>query len=710
EDMGGFVAESDERIYLDEHEIRDTLIVTYGKDDAPRWADYKIDGGENYRELVFKMPHSSYNNRAMRTHWGKDAKGILAHARIQDFTFADGRKMLFIEEIQSDWHNEGAKFVYEGEDVTKRYEANREKYIKKTVDRDFGKGQYALLKNKPESLSEEELDTMRSYVKELRKEWESKHTIEEYEKNRVPDAPFRKNYYEYVLKRLLRMAAEDGYDAIGWTPADIQVDRWSEDYAESYRIEYDQNIPAFLRKYGKKWGAEVGKTTLPKTKSGPTYFDENRGAEFDNLDQWKKECLRFMRSLGWPQKETENLVFEEEDGYVVMRDKRTKEEYEKVKIRDLGGSVWSMDITDSMKDSVLDEGQPLYSEKKGTSAETSVSTKTDVENVLARASAQMVQRYREDVAMVNELKAHLAEVNGKMGEQAYTRGGRSEGRLLKLRDEAIKTQNRIEILENRIARTEVSAGLVLAKKTTLARERDRVEMRDKKATLRKQIKGTVKRLDTLLTRGTKEKNVKNEQRGVVSSALALADVLFNDVVLNEDLARNGSFSVSEREGRLLDEYRALLDKRDSIKDAIAVMESNPALTREDYLQLDTLRENLKKVKQSIWNKNARLKDVFERVRSDYNKKTAVSLIEDLQREYQALSESKDEYISAAYSEDVYNRLNALKENQKGVTVRAMSESQLAEMLDALRMIEYTVSKANKLFREGRAENFEEWVT
>ncbi|MBQ8236145.1 MAG: hypothetical protein IJZ37_05640, partial [Clostridia bacterium] len=144
------------------------------------------------------------------------------------------------------------------------------------------------------------------------------------------------------------------------------------------------------------------------------------------------------------------------------------------------------------------------------------------------------------------------------------------------------------------------------------------------------------------------------------------------------------------------------------------MESNPALTRVDYLQLDTLREDLKKVKQSIWNKNARLKDVFERVRSDYNNKTAVSLIEDLQREYQALSESKDEYISAAYSEHVYNHLDILKksleEDQKGVTVRAMSESQLAEMLDALRMIEYTVSKANKLFREGRTENFEEWVT
>jgi hypothetical protein len=32
------------------------------------------------------------------------------------------------------------------------------------------------------------------------------------------------------------MAAEDGYDSIGWTTADIQSDRWSDEFAEGYRI------------------------------------------------------------------------------------------------------------------------------------------------------------------------------------------------------------------------------------------------------------------------------------------------------------------------------------------------------------------------------------------------------------------------------------------------------------------------------------------
>ena len=153
----------------------------------PKWESHKLRGGENYREIIFRMPDSDYTNDAMNMHW-EGTTGVLAHARIQDMTTSNGISMLFIEEIQSDWHNEGRKNGYRN----------------------------------------------------------------------VPDAPFRDTYHEYVLKRLIRMAAEQGYDSIGWTTADIQRKRWSDEYTEGYRIEYDQEIPKFLSKYGKKWGSKVG--------------------------------------------------------------------------------------------------------------------------------------------------------------------------------------------------------------------------------------------------------------------------------------------------------------------------------------------------------------------------------------------------------------------------------------------------------------------
>lgn len=264
---------------------------------AARWSKYKLDGGENYREIVFTLPNSSYSNQMMRLHWGEDAEGVLAHARTQDMNTFIGR-MLFIEEIQSDWHNEGHAKGYESaeykeaervaDELFNEYQKMRRPFNKYVRSSEFN--------TDPEDVRKKKFDWLRSKMETAEKKWkEAERYVEsllEKGSGNVPDAPFRDTYHEYVMKRLLRMAAEEGYDSIGWTPAQIQVERWSEKFSEGYRIEYDQDIPKFLNKYGKKWGTKVGKTVL-----------------------------------------------------------------------DNGTEVWSMAITDSMKESVLTEGQPLYSDR-----------------------------------------------------------------------------------------------------------------------------------------------------------------------------------------------------------------------------------------------------------------------------------------------------------------------------------------------------------
>lgn len=42
----------------------------------------------------------------------------------------------------------------------------------------------------------------------------------------VPDAPFKKTWHELALKRILRMAVEEGYDAISWTTGEQQAERY----------------------------------------------------------------------------------------------------------------------------------------------------------------------------------------------------------------------------------------------------------------------------------------------------------------------------------------------------------------------------------------------------------------------------------------------------------------------------------------------------
>lgn len=105
-------------IYKDGEEIDLTSVQATFSDKNPQWEAYKTPGGDNYRELLYKMPGSEYTNRAMGVHWGNadEGSGVLAHARVQDFETADG-PMLFIEEIQSDWHNAGHANGYVTGDV-----------------------------------------------------------------------------------------------------------------------------------------------------------------------------------------------------------------------------------------------------------------------------------------------------------------------------------------------------------------------------------------------------------------------------------------------------------------------------------------------------------------------------------------------------------------------------------------------------------------
>lgn len=44
--------------------------------------------------------------------------------------------------------------------------------------------------------------------------------------NSVPNAPFEKNWHELAMKRMLRLAAEEGYDYVAWTTGEQQAERY----------------------------------------------------------------------------------------------------------------------------------------------------------------------------------------------------------------------------------------------------------------------------------------------------------------------------------------------------------------------------------------------------------------------------------------------------------------------------------------------------
>ena len=101
---------------------------------VPKYEQYALEGGENYREILFTVPKNDTNlqlrdkDNYKSPHWSEF--NVIAHARTQDFEDINGNKVLFIDEIQSDMHQQGRKEGYrtiEQDNKIKNIESKMEK-------------------------------------------------------------------------------------------------------------------------------------------------------------------------------------------------------------------------------------------------------------------------------------------------------------------------------------------------------------------------------------------------------------------------------------------------------------------------------------------------------------------------------------------------------------------------------------------------------
>jgi len=392
----------------------------------PKFGQYTLPGGENYRELLLTMPSNRPSMKNMsRAEYNAaieaadragiqdyrsahfDQPNILAHLRVNDRVDADGKKMLLIEEVQSDWHQAGRDKGYASE-------AKPSTFVLKNPETGGAVGNFAT--------REEAAEFMRTSPRA--DEFAQKQfVIDEIPGKRsgVPDAPFKDTWYQLALKRAIQVAAEQGYDRIGLTTGARQAERFDlseqinnlnyfqkgdgtyqlsgqgrdgsffekvvpENELENYvgkdvakRIKekqgkkaqivnydyvtnkettengyeltgldlqvggegmkkyYDEIYPKFLDKYGKKWGARVGETSVETDKNAKSWayfrdwFNENHsdvGGSSTALSQWERgESSKYVREF--------------------LKDIKTQE------------PIRYIDITPEMKAGVS-KGQPLF--------------------------------------------------------------------------------------------------------------------------------------------------------------------------------------------------------------------------------------------------------------------------------------------------------------------------------------------------------------
>lgn len=388
---------------------------------AAKYESYTLPGGENYREveLIWDKPGSSklavlnrngaidswleqpptaeqmdfltnagYTVREMPT---PDAPGnfksghfpeanVLAHVRFNERTI-DGKRTLFIEEIQSDWHEQGRKKGYKpSADETKALEAERMQAI-----RDFEQAR----REHPEwywRANDEAWRTRDWAAQTFPVQWGRIQDLNQKLNaiDGVPPAPFASTWHELAFKRMVRWASEHGFDQIGWTTGAQQAQRYSlaqhvdkilywpqaeymtatkrgttvfegtvprdklPEYvggelaqrlldtpnANPYQPHelsgpdlqiggvgmsgfYDKMLPDFARKYGKRWGAQVQQGKLINK------------AEANALAELRRGDPGFIGD--------ERLTYQ---------------------------PIWTMPVTDAMRQSVM-QGQPLFQDLQG---------------------------------------------------------------------------------------------------------------------------------------------------------------------------------------------------------------------------------------------------------------------------------------------------------------------------------------------------------
>lgn len=204
--------------------------------------------GEKNADDLLRRQQSEFRS----THF--DQPNILAHVRFNERTDADGKRVLFIEEIQSDWHQQGRKRGY-GK--------------KAFVVRPTGEGQWHEVVQ-PDGSVEGPFGSRASAEAWADGERASSRH------NGVPDAPFKgtDEWAMLAFKRMVRWAADNGFDRVAWTTGEQQAERY--DLSKHIdEIAYNESVDG-----GTLIGNKEGRgTVLDKTNLKPEAIADYIGKE-----------------------------------------------------------------------------------------------------------------------------------------------------------------------------------------------------------------------------------------------------------------------------------------------------------------------------------------------------------------------------------------------------------------------------------------------
>lgn len=160
-----------------------------------KWDAYSLPGGERYTEWLLTLPN--FPKHYYSSHF--PIRNLLAHIRTTERRDTAGRRLLFIEELQSDWNQQGRRYGFQSQDK-------------------LG--------------------------------------------GKVPLNPFHLCWHETAIKAMLILAAQNGFDGLAWANARFHQERFPNASASGLGKFYDDILPKTVRRLCKNWGAPLDETRI----------------------------------------------------------------------------------------------------------------------------------------------------------------------------------------------------------------------------------------------------------------------------------------------------------------------------------------------------------------------------------------------------------------------------------------------------------------
>ena len=243
-----------------------------GRFEAPSetdYSEYTAPGkSTNYQQHVLILPQNQ-GQGYLSHNWR--SKNPVGHVRTTNRTSANGEKVLHVEELQSDLHQEGAKHGYRADTADIAKKASRHQEVFRAAEARYNEWRQALPNEAQQTTPSAQFlpgrwDEIRDPVgRELART--VKHTFEQMERAAKewhsispPPAPM-KNWEEPFIRYALKQGADQGVDVITFPSSKtLHASLQNEGTAKFY----DERLPRHLESVAKSLGLSVERVELPR--------------------------------------------------------------------------------------------------------------------------------------------------------------------------------------------------------------------------------------------------------------------------------------------------------------------------------------------------------------------------------------------------------------------------------------------------------------